>query len=55
MITLSFLRTEKDYSKQTCGKKSRKQLEDKIIRQIKARINKDIRRIIESEKIIINQ
>ena len=54
MITLSFLRTEKDYSKQTRGKKSRKQLEDKI-RQIKARINKDIRRIIELEKIIINQ
>ena len=54
MITLSFLRTEKDYSKQTHGKKSRKQLEDKI-RQIKARINKDIRRIIELEKIIINQ
>ena len=45
-----FFETDKDYSKQTCGKKSRKQLVDRIIRQIKARINRNIRQIFESEE-----
>ena len=42
----------KRHSKKLCGKKSRKLLESKAIRQIKARINKDkdIRKIIKSEE-----
>ena len=46
---MSFFETDKDYSKKLRGKKSRQQLEDKAIRKIKARININIRKIIESE------
>lgn len=38
---MSLFKTDKDYSKKKMrGNKSRKWLEDKIIRQIKARINR---------------
>ena len=47
---MSFLEIDKNYSKNLRGKKSRKQLENKAIRQFKARINRDIRKIIESEE-----
>ena len=40
--------TDKDYSKQTREKKSRKRLINKIIKQIKARINRDIMQSFES-------
>ena len=39
---MSFFETDKDYSKKVRGKKLRKQLEEKAIRQMKARINRDI-------------
>ena len=44
-----FWKQTKKYSKKLCQNKSRKKLEDKSIRQIKAWVNRDIRRIIESE------
>ena len=44
---ISFV-TDKDYSKQTREKKSRKRLINKIIKQIKARINRDIMQSFES-------
>ena len=46
---MSFLETDKYYIKKLRGKKSRKQLEDKVIRQFKARINRTTK-IIESEE-----
>ena len=46
---MSFLETDKNYSKKLRRKKSRKQLEDKVIRQFKARINR-VTKIIESEE-----
>ena len=45
---MSFFKRDKYYSKRIRGKKSRKQLEKKITKQIKARINRDIRTINES-------
>ena len=45
---MSFFKPDKYYSKRIRGKKSRKQLEEKITKQIKARINRDIRTINES-------
>ena len=47
---MSFPKTDQDYSKKLHEKKSRKQLKDKITRQIKARINICIRNIIESKE-----
>ena len=58
---MSFLETDKDHSKNLPGKKSRKQLEDKAVRQIKfpdrkkkrqikARINRDFWKIVEVEE-----
>lgn len=47
---MSFLEIDKNYSKSLRGKKSRRQLENKAIRQFKARINRDIRKITESEE-----
>ena len=44
-----FWKQTKKYSKKLCQNKSRKKLEDKSIRQIKARVHRDIGRIIESE------
>ena len=46
---MSFLETDKNYSKKLSRKKSRKQLEDKVIRQFKARISR-VTKIIESEE-----
>ena len=40
--------TDKDYSKQTREKKSRKRLINKIIKQIKAKINRGIMQSFES-------
>ena len=62
---MSFLETDKDYSKKLPGKKSRKELEDKAIRkvnslietkgQVKARINGYIMKIVGSEEDYYNQ
>ena len=49
---MSFLETDKYYIKKLRGKKSRKQLEDKVIKQFKARINRTTK-IIESQKKIL--
>ena len=47
---MSFLETDKDYSKKLRGKISRKELEDKSIKQMETRINRDISKNIESEE-----
>ena len=46
---MSFLETDKFYIKKLRGKKSRKRLEDKVIKPFKARINR-VTKIIESEE-----
>ena len=40
--SMSFLKTNNEYSKKLRGKKSRKWLEDKSTRQIKAKINREL-------------
>ena len=49
---MSFLETDKDYRKKIRGKKLRKQLKDKIFRENKAKINRDIKKVTESMNII---
>ena len=49
---MSFLETDKDYWKKIRGKKLRKQLKDKIFRENKAKINRDIKKVTESMNII---
>ena len=49
---MSFLETDKDYRKKIRGKKLRKQLKDKIFRENKAKINRDIQKVTESMNII---
>ena len=49
---MSFLETDKYSRKKIRGKKLRKQLKDKIFRENKAKINRDIKKVTESMNII---
>ena len=52
---MSSFEIAENYSTKLHEKKLMKQLEDKAIAQIKARINRDIRKIIETEEVITNR
>ena len=52
---MSFLERDKNYSIKRCGKKSRKQLEDKAVRQTKPRINRNLNTLIWAINLIIKR